>query len=78
MTITENDLLTAICEDMPQPLRPDEITAQMVADRTGCAFKTAKNHLDEKVRLGELYARKARLNGKFTTAYGKKSRSQPG
>ena len=51
---------------------PDEVTAQSVADYTGCSWTKAAATLKAKLAAGELTARQVRTqNGKPATAYRK-------
>ena len=53
-------------------LEKDEVTAQLVADYTGCSWSKASAVLKAKLSAGEVTARKVRTrNGKPATAYRK-------
>jgi len=53
-------------------IEPDEVTAQSVADYTGCSWSKASAVLKAKLASGEVTARKVRTrNGKPATAYRK-------
>ena len=55
-----------------EPLRPDEVTATMVADATGLDRKTCSEHLNLQVAVGKMAVRDARGdNGRRVRAYRK-------
>ena len=71
--MTENELLMELEQLLGVPeIEPDEITAQSVADYTGCSWSKASAVLKAKLASGEVTARKVRTrNGKPATAYRK-------
>lgn len=73
MSLTEFELLEELAKELGLPdIEPDEVTAQLVADYTGCSWSKAAAVLKAKLANGELTARKVRAqNGKPATAYRK-------
>ena len=73
--MTEYELLEELAKELSPPsLEEGEVTAQMVADYTGCSWAKAAATLKAKLAAGELTARQVRTqNGKIATAYRKKS-----
>ena len=71
--MTENELLLELEQLLGIPeIEPDEVTAQSVADYTGCSWSKASAVLKAKLASGEVTARKVRTrNGKPATAYRK-------
>jgi len=71
--MTENELLIELEQLLGVPeIEPDEVTAQSVADYTGCSWSKASAVLKAKLASGEVTARKVRTrNGKPATAYRK-------
>ena len=71
--MTENELLCELEQLLGIPeIEPDEVTAQSVADYTGCSWSKASAVLKAKLASGEVTARKVRTrNGKPATAYRK-------
>jgi len=71
--MTENELLLELEQLLGVPeIEPDEVTAQSVADYTGCSWSKASAVLKAKLASGEVTARKVRTrNGKPATAYRK-------
>ena len=71
--MTEFELLEELAKELYlPPLDADEVTAQMVADYTGCSWAKAAATLKAKLAAGELTARQVRTqNGKPATAYRK-------
>lgn len=72
-TMTENELLEEIARTLAVPeIEADEVTAQMVADRTGISWSTADRYLKTQYEARQLDMRRVRLpSGKFATAYRK-------
>ena len=71
--MTEYELLEELAKELGLPeIEPDEVTAQSVADYTGCSWTKAAATLKAKLAAGELTARKVRAqNGKPAIAYRK-------
>ena len=71
--MTEYELLEELAKELSLPsLEEGEVTAQMVADYTGCSLTKAAATLKAKLAAGELTARQVRTaNGKPATAYRK-------
>jgi len=71
--MTEFELLEELAKELCLPdIEPDEVTAQSVADYTGCSWGKAAAALKAKLSAGEVTARKVRThNGKPVTAYRK-------
>jgi hypothetical protein len=71
--MTEFELLEELAKELGLPeIEPDEVTAQLVADYTGCSWTKAAATLKAKLAAGELTARQVRTqNGKPATAYRK-------
>lgn len=71
--MTEFELLEELAKELYLPsLDADEVTAQSVADYTGCSWSKASAVLKAKLASGEVTARKVRThNGKPATAYRK-------
>ena len=71
--MTEFELLEELAKEIGLPnIEPDEVTAQSVADYTGCSWGKAAAVLKAKLASGEVTARKVRTrNGKPATAYRK-------
>ena len=73
MRMTEYELLEELARELSLPeIEPDEVTAQLVADYTGCSWSKAASVLKAKLAAGELTSRKVRTpEGKIATAYRK-------
>jgi len=71
--MTEYELLEELQKELGLPdIEEDEVTAQLVADYTGCSWSKAAAVLKAKLAAGELTARQVRTrNGKPATAYRK-------
>ena len=71
--MTEFELLELLAAEIGLPdIADDEVTAQLVADYTGCSWTKAAATLKAKLAAGELTARKVRAqNGKPAIAYRK-------
>ena len=71
--MTEYELLEELAKELGLPdIEPDEVTAQSVADYTGCSWNKAAAVLKAKLAAGELTARQVRnKNGRIATAYRK-------
>ena len=71
--MTEYELLFELARELGLPdIEPDEVTAQSVADYTGCSWSKASAVLKAKLAAGLVTARKVRTrNGKPATAYRK-------
>jgi hypothetical protein len=71
--VTEYELLEELAKELGLPdIEPDEVTAQSVADYTGCSWNKAAAVLKAKLAAGELTARQVRnKNGRIATAYRK-------
>jgi hypothetical protein len=71
--MTEFELLIELARELSLPeIEPDEVTAQSVADYTGCSWGKAAAVLKAKLAAGELISRQVRTrNGKPATAYRK-------
>ena len=71
--MTEFELLEELAKELSLPsLEEGEVTAQMVADYTGCSWTKAAATLKAKLAAGELTSRQVRTqNGKPATAYRK-------
>lgn len=71
--MTEFELLEELARELGLPdIAPDEVTAQSVADYTGCSWSKAAAVLKQKLAAGQLIARQVRTqNGKPATAYRK-------
>ena len=71
--MTEFELLEELAREIGLPdITEDEVTAQMVADYTGCGWSKAAAVLKAKLAAGQLTARMVRTqNGKPATAYRK-------
>ena len=71
--MTEYELLFELARELGLPeIEPDEVTAQSVADYTGCSWSKAASVLKAKLAAGELISRQVRTrNGKPATAYRK-------
>ena len=71
--MTEYELLFELARELGLPeIEPDEVTAQSVADYTGCSWSKAAAVLKQKLADGLVTARKVRThNGKPATAYRK-------
>ena len=71
--MTEFELLEELAREIGLPdITEDEVTAQMVADYTGCGWTKAAAVLKQKLAAGQLTARMVRTqNGKPATAYRK-------
>jgi len=71
--MTEFELLEELAKELCLPdIEPDEVTAQSVADYTGCSWNKAAAVLKAKLAAGELTSRQVRtVNGKPATAYRK-------
>ena len=71
--MTEFELLEELAKELSLPeIAPGEVTAQSVADYTGCSWSKAAAVLKNKLAAGELTARQVRTaNGKPATAYRK-------
>ena len=73
MSLTEFELLEELARELSLPeIEPDEVTAQLVADYTGCSWSKAAAVLKTKLAAGPVTARQVRTqNGKPATAYRK-------
>ena len=73
MSLTEFELLEELARELSLPeIEPDEVTAQLVADYTGCSWRKAAAVLKAKLAAGEVPSRKGRTpEGKIATAYRK-------
>ena len=73
MSLTEFELLEELARELSLPeIEPDEVTAQLVADYTGCSWRKAAAVLKAKLAAGEVTSRKVRTpEGKIATAYRK-------
>ena len=71
--MTEYELLEELAKELGLPdIEPDEVTAQSVAEYTGCSWSKAAAVLKMKLAAGELTSRKVRTpEGKIATAYRK-------
>ena len=71
--MTEFELLIELARELSLPeLEPDDVTAQSVADYTGCSWSKAAAVLKQKLADGLVTSRKVRThNGKPATAYRK-------
>jgi len=71
--MTEFELLEELAKELSLPdIEDDEVTAQLVADYTGCSWSTASRVLKDKLAAGELTERQVRnKNGRIATAYRK-------
>ena len=71
--MTEFELLEELARELSLPeIEPDEVTAQLVADYTGCSWSKASAALKAKLAAGLVTARQVRTqNGKQATAYRK-------
>ena len=71
--MTEFELLEELAKELGLPdIEPDEVTAQSVADYTGCSWSKASAVLKQKLADGLVTSRKVRThNGKPATAYRK-------
>ena len=71
--MTEFELLEELARELSLPeIEPDEVTAQLVADYTGCSWSKASAALKAKLAAGEVTSRKVRTpEGKIATAYRK-------
>jgi len=71
--MTEFELLEELAKELGLPeIEPDEVTAQSVADYTGCSWSKAAAVLKQKLADGLVTARKVRTrNGKPAVAYRK-------
>jgi len=71
--VTEYELLEELARELSLPeIEPDEVTAQLVSDYTGCSWSKAAAVLKAKLAAGELTSRQVRTaNGKPATAYRK-------
>ena len=71
--MTEYELLEELARELSLPeIEPDEVTAQLVADCTGCSWSKAAAVLKAKLAAGEVTSRKVRTpEGKIATAYRK-------
>ena len=71
--MTEFELLEELAKELGLPeIEPDEVTAQLVADYTGCSWRKAAAVLKTKLAAGLVTARQVRTqNGKPATAYRK-------
>jgi hypothetical protein len=71
--MTEFELLEELAKELSLPdIEDDEVTAQLVADYTGCSRPKAAAVLKAKLAAGELTARQVRnKNGRIATAYRK-------
>ena len=71
--MTEYELLEELAKELGYPeIEDDEVTAQMVAEYTGCSWSKAAAVLKAKLAAGELTSRQVRTrNGKPATAYRK-------
>ena len=71
--MTEYELLEELARELSLPeIEPDEVTAQLVADYTGCSWSKAAAVLKAKLAAGLVTARQVRTqNGKPATAYRK-------
>jgi len=71
--MTEFELLIELARELSLPeIEPDEVTAQLVADYTGCSWSKAAAVLKAKLAAGLVTARQVRTrNGKPATAYRK-------
>ena len=71
--MTEFELLEELAKELSLPdIEDDEVTAQLVADYTGCSWSTAARVLKDKLAAGELTERQVRnKNGRIATAYRK-------
>lgn len=69
--MTENELLDEIARILSiPPIAPDEVTAQMVVDKTGVSWGCAKKYLEGERTAGLLQSRRVRLpNGKVAEAF---------
>jgi predicted HTH transcriptional regulator len=75
--ITENELLEDLAKQYENvSIRDDEVTAKMLADRTGVSSRTALNRLDGLVRSGKLVSREVLIDGHWANAYSKKNDSE--
>lgn len=68
---TFNELLEELAKEHDfSPVRPDEVTAEMLAVRLGCTKHHAGEILNDEVKLGHLKARDAKApNGYKVKAY---------
>ena len=73
MSLTEFELLEELARELSLPeIEPDEVTAQLVADYTGCSWRKAAAVLKAKLAAGEVTSRKVRTpEGKIAPAYRK-------
>ena len=73
MSLTEFELLEELARELSLPeIEPDEVTAQLVADYTGCSWSKASAVLKAKLAAGEVTSRKVRTpEGKIAAAYRK-------
>ena len=71
--MTEYELLEELAKELGLPeIEPDEVTAQLVSDYTGCSWSKAAAVLKTKLAAGLVTARQVRTqNGKPATAYRK-------
>ena len=71
--MTEYELLEELARELSLPeIEPDEVTAQLVADYTGCSWSTADRTLKDKEAAGLLTSRKVRMpSRRIATAYRK-------
>ena len=71
--MTEFELLEELQKELGLPdIEPDEVTAQFVADYTGCSWSKADRTLKDKEAAGLLTSRKVKLpNRRIATAYRK-------
>jgi len=71
--MTEFELLEELAKELSLPdIEDDEVTAQLVADYTGCSWSKASAVLKAKLAAGEVTSRKVRTpEGKIATAYRK-------
>jgi len=71
--MTEFELLEELAKELGLPeIEPDEVTAQLVADYTGCSWSKAAAVLKAKLAAGLVTSRQVRTrNGKPATAYRK-------
>jgi len=67
-----NELLNALLSEIPAPLKPGEVTIEMMMDASGLSREGARKILERKAKAGELVKRQAmRDDGSIISAYGK-------
>jgi hypothetical protein len=73
LTAVKNELLEALCAEysLPEIDLIHEVTASMIANRTGQTVNKVKGDLDGKVKEGELICRQVFYRKHRTTAYRK-------